>query len=222
MKFQSKCNLHQHPHYMSRVLGRFRRCRSGVQPRLRIMIDGDRGRSRFAMCGCTVSRLILLIHTFSQCPKFDSQTAMRNRINYSLSSHSRKTKLKSHQFKRESQICSISCRFFWLVRDERRSSEMAAVSTGTTVAGRLRCDEWLPLTRVAISEQQLIMIGKCAVQFLIGFRSHPFQSWSSRAVWTSETFWIPSLVCMANHPWTRAGIFHALSVIVIKGIARAR
>ena len=35
--------------HVSRVPGRFRRCRSGVQPRPRIMIDGDRGRLRFAM-----------------------------------------------------------------------------------------------------------------------------------------------------------------------------
>ena len=48
----------------------FRRCRSGVQPHPRIMIDGDRSQSRFAMRGCTVSRLIFLIRTFLLC---DSQ-----------------------------------------------------------------------------------------------------------------------------------------------------
>ena len=38
-----------------------------VQPRPRIMTDGDRGRSRFAMRGCTVSRLIFSIRTLSLC-----------------------------------------------------------------------------------------------------------------------------------------------------------
>ena len=52
------------------------------------MIDGDRGGSRYEMRGYTVSRLIFFVRTFLlcvlQCPKFDSPTAMRNPINFSL------------------------------------------------------------------------------------------------------------------------------------------
>ena len=53
------------------------------------------------------------------------------------------------------------------------------------------------------------------------FRSYYFRSstwWFSRALMGERNIWIPSLVCMAaNHPWTRVGIFLALSAIVIKG-----
>ena len=92
---------------------------------------------------------------------------------------------------------------------------MAAVLL-RALGGRLR-------GRVALSKQQLIR--KRAIRFSVHVDQFSGRTLfvlqlrgSAVPWWTNETFWIPSLVCIAaNNPWTRVGIFLALSAIVIKG-----